>query len=64
MSAARRPSRAPFEIGDVVIKAGRKAQTEIPITKLVSGSPISLPVLAVHGRHEGPTILAERRHPR
>ncbi|MEE8601821.1 succinylglutamate desuccinylase/aspartoacylase family protein [Euzebya tangerina] len=56
MSPARRASRPVFEIGDAVVKAGRKARTQIPITKLVSGSPISLPVLAVHGRHEGPTI--------
>lgn len=53
---ARRPRRAPFNIADTDIQAGRRGQVEFPIARLMSGTPVALPVLVVHGRHDGPTI--------
>jgi len=52
-AVARRP---PFTIGDHVIASGKKAALELPITRLISGSQLTLPVLVVHGRQDGPTI--------
>ena len=38
------------------IAAGRRAQLELPIARLMSGTPVALPVLVLHGRHDGPTV--------
>lgn len=48
--------RAPFDIADAQVLAGRKIQVEIPIARLMSGTPVALPVLVYHGRGEGPTV--------
>ncbi|MFT7598929.1 MAG: putative deacylase [Acidimicrobiales bacterium] len=50
------PRRASFLIGSATVRAGSKQATEFPIAKQVTGSPISLPVLVVHGAFEGPTM--------
>ena len=48
--------RAPFEIGGHAIRAGRRAQLELPIARLMSGTPVALPVIVVHGVDPGPTV--------
>ncbi len=37
-------------------RAGRKTKIEVPVAKLMSGTPVALPLLVLHGRSEGPTI--------
>jgi len=48
--------RAPFVIGDTKALAGRRTQTELPTVRLTSGTPLSLPVVVLHGRTDGPTV--------
>lgn len=51
-----RSRRPPFTIADQTITAGRRGKLELPIARLMSGTPVALPVLVLHGRHDGPTI--------
>jgi len=53
---ARRPGRDPFLIGEMLVPAGRTATGELPISRLVTGTQISLPIQIVHGRKPGCTI--------
>ena len=48
--------RPPFELAEHRILAGRRARLELPIARLMSGTPVALPVLILHGRHEGPSV--------
>lgn len=48
--------RRPFEIGDIKVPAGRRKKLELPIARLMSGTPVALPILVLHGRHDGPTM--------
>lgn len=48
--------RESFEIGTVRVRAGRKQALSLPITRLVTGAEVDLPVRVVHGREEGPTV--------
>lgn len=48
--------RDSFEIGPVRVRAGRKQALALPITRLVTGADVDLPVRVVHGRQEGPTV--------
>lgn len=50
------PKRKPFAIGDVEAPAGRRTQTELPIARLMSGTPVALPVVVLHGKTDGPTV--------
>lgn len=52
-----RRRRPGFTLGDLEVKAGRSAIGEVPIPRLVTGTPVSLPLRVVHGRHDGPTML-------
>lgn len=38
------------------IRAGRVAEVELDMGRLVTGSPIAVPVIVVHGRLAGPTV--------
>jgi predicted deacylase len=49
----RRPS---FSIGDLDVTAGRSAIGELPVSRLVTGTQISIPVNVFHGRHDGPVV--------
>ncbi len=51
--------RESFAIGTVRIRAGTSRNLELPITKLVTGSDVSLPVRVIHGREDGPTIWVD-----
>lgn len=48
--------RESFAIGGVRVRAGQSRSLEIPITRLVTGADVSLPVRVVHGREDGPTV--------
>ncbi|MDH3730979.1 MAG: succinylglutamate desuccinylase/aspartoacylase family protein [Acidimicrobiia bacterium] len=48
--------RSPFVIAGNPVRPGKKAKHELPIARLMSGTPVALPVLVVHGRYDGPTI--------
>ena len=56
MIPTRRPSRDPFLIGELLVPPGRSATGELPISRLVTGTQISLPIQIVHGRKPGRTI--------
>lgn len=56
----RRPARArlrpSFAIGSVRVRAGSRQAVSLPITRLVTGAEVSLPVHVLHGREDGPTV--------
>ena len=49
-------ARDRFMIAGVEIKAGAKREIGLPIARLVTGAEVTLPVLAVHGRANGPAV--------
>jgi predicted deacylase len=49
-------ARSPFELGGVVVKPGSRREIGLPITRLVTGAEVTLPVLVLHGRSAGPTV--------
>lgn len=49
-------ARDSFPIGQYRVRSGSAKEVELPITKLVTGAPVSLPVRVVHGRHDGPVV--------
>ncbi|MEE9416078.1 MAG: succinylglutamate desuccinylase/aspartoacylase family protein [Acidimicrobiales bacterium] len=49
-------SRATLEFAGQQIKPGRRKQVELPIAKMASGTQVSLPVIVVHGKTDGPSI--------
>ncbi|MEO0493857.1 MAG: succinylglutamate desuccinylase/aspartoacylase family protein [Actinomycetota bacterium] len=48
--------RQPFVIGDTEAAPGKRTQTEIPIGRLMSGTPLAFPVIILHGETDGPTV--------
>jgi len=48
--------RPPFEIDGLSVRPGQRREAELPISRLVSGSMVSLPVMVLHGRANGPTV--------
>jgi predicted deacylase len=38
------------------IRPGRRAKIELPLARLMSGTPVALPLIINHGRRAGPTI--------
>lgn len=49
-------ARESFPIGSVRVRAGSTKEVELPITRLVTGGDLSLPVRVVHGREPGPVV--------
>ena len=47
-------ARESFGIGGVRVRAGTSRALELPITRLVTGTDVSLPVRVIHGREDGP----------
>ncbi len=45
-----------FAIAGESVKPGQQAQFELPIAKLMSGTPVALPVIVVHGKQPGPVV--------
>lgn len=55
MSTRRKP-RPSFPIGTVKVRAGSRREVSLPISRLVTGAEVSLPVHVLHGREDGPTL--------
>jgi predicted deacylase len=51
-----RAARPPFEIAGNNVPAGRRVQLELPIAQLMSGTPVALPVIVLHGKTDGPVV--------
>jgi uncharacterized protein len=49
-------ARESFGIGDVRVRAGASRAVELPLTRLVTGGDVSIPVQVVHGREPGPVV--------
>lgn len=56
MSGSRRKLRPSLAVGTVKVRAGRRQEISLPISRLVTGAEVSLPVHVLHGREDGPTI--------
>src|SRR5690606_20328005 len=56
VAAARRRPRPSFAIGSVRVRAGSRQEVSLPISRLVTGAEVSLPVHVLHGREDGPTV--------
>ncbi|SMY07570.1 succinylglutamate desuccinylase/aspartoacylase family protein [Flavimaricola marinus] len=54
MPTSKRPA---FEIGGVSVAAGTRRTVELPISVLSDHTPVSMSVLVLHGRLEGPTVF-------
>nr|WHW29149.1 putative succinylglutamate desuccinylase/aspartoacylase family protein [uncultured bacterium] len=54
--ARKLPRRAPFRLGTLDVMAGKSGTGELPISRLVTGTHISLPLRVLHGAHDGPTV--------
>ncbi len=52
-------ARPSFEIGPVRVRPGRVQSLALPITRLVTGAEVDLPVRVVHGREDGPTVWVD-----
>lgn len=52
----RTPRRESFHLGDAEVRPGRRREVSLPISRLVTGAEVSLPVHVLHGRHPGPTV--------
>lgn len=52
-------ARESFAIGNVRVRAGWARDLELPITRLVTGGDVSLPVRIVHGREPGPVVWVD-----
>ncbi|MGA9716581.1 MAG: succinylglutamate desuccinylase/aspartoacylase family protein [Aeromicrobium sp.] len=48
--------RSSFEIGTIRVRPGLQRSVSLPITRLVTGADVDLPVRVVHGREDGPTV--------
>ena len=55
-SPRRIPRRPSFKIGDIDVAPGRSDTGELPVSRLVTGTHISLPLRVLHGAHDGPTV--------
>lgn len=51
--------RPSFEIGSVRVRPGFARAVELPITRLVTGPEVSLPVRVIHGKEDGPTVWVD-----
>ena len=52
----RPPRREPWRIAETSVAAGIRAVGDVPIARLVTGTPISLPFQVVHGKLDGPAV--------
>jgi predicted deacylase len=48
--------RDSFAIGPVRVRAGASRDLEIPITRMITGADVGLPVRVLHGKEDGPTV--------
>lgn len=52
-------ARPSFAIGQNRVRPGFRQEVGLPIAKLVTGADVTLPVLVLHGREEGPTVWVD-----
>ncbi|WP_311208889.1 MULTISPECIES: succinylglutamate desuccinylase/aspartoacylase family protein [unclassified Aeromicrobium] len=52
-------ARPSFEIGPIRVRPGQAKAVSLPITRLVTGADVDLPVRVVHGREDGPTVWVD-----
>lgn len=52
-------ARPSFAIGTNRVRAGAKQEIGLPIAKLVTGAEVTLPVLVLHGRDDGPVVWVD-----
>jgi predicted deacylase len=52
-------ARPSFEIGTVRIRPGTERAVALPITRLVTGADVDLPIRVLHGKHDGPTVWVD-----
>jgi predicted deacylase len=52
-------ARPSFEIGNVRVRPGSEKSVTLPITRLVTGADVDLPIRVVHGKHDGPTVWVD-----
>ncbi|MCJ7726559.1 MAG: succinylglutamate desuccinylase/aspartoacylase family protein [Acidimicrobiia bacterium] len=48
--------RGAMAIGGHSVAAGTRMRLELPLAKLFSGAPVTLPLLVLHGHDDGPTV--------
>lgn len=48
--------RRSFPFGGYSVRSGSRKEITLPITRLVTGGEVALPVVVLHGRHDGPTV--------
>jgi predicted deacylase len=46
-----------FHLGGVEVSAGTRASIDLPITDLSTHTPITMPVVVIHGRRKGPQLF-------
>jgi predicted deacylase len=46
-----------FRVGEVAVPAGTRAAIDLPIADLSTHTPLTMPVLVVHGRRAGPRLF-------
>jgi len=49
-------ARDSFALGPVRVRAGTARDLELPITRLITGADVGLPVRILHGREDGPVV--------
>jgi len=49
--------REPFSIGDRNVAPGERALVELPLPRLYTHTPMTMPVHVIHGRREGPRLF-------
>lgn len=49
--------RDPITIGDAVIKAGERRIYELPVARLYTHTPMTMPVHVIHAKREGPRLF-------
>ncbi len=52
-------ARPSFAIGNSRVRAGARQEIRLPISQLVTGEEVTLPVLVLHGRDDGPTVWVD-----
>lgn len=49
-------TRESFGIGPARVRVGTARDLELPVTRLITGADVSLPVRILHGKEDGPTV--------
>ncbi|MDW3176406.1 MAG: succinylglutamate desuccinylase/aspartoacylase family protein [Acidimicrobiia bacterium] len=48
--------RTAFSIGGSEVRSGTRSQVELPVSRLITGAQMSMPVTVIHGPTNGPTV--------